>query len=147
MASQVAADQRGAFTIPVVEAPVSPPSEATWPELAQPDHAHEAAHITAPAASREAAAAQRAHASTPATVEVTGSKILLASGVAVGVTTLITAGLMRRRAMPAVREMAAGVLEIRIPLWLPVALVGIGREVLTYRRALAEAKAAMQPPS
>jgi hypothetical protein len=111
--------------------------------IASEDHTLHAVAISAPSGAPEAPEVERTRkigTVAPATVAVAGAAV-------VGAAALFTTGLMYKRIMQASGRMAADALEIRIPLWLPVALVGIAREVLFYRRTISAANADLYPTS
>ena len=137
MAAPITIGPRSA-SAPSVEAAL-PASEA----IASEDHTLHTVAISAPSGASGAPEGARARGIAtvaPATVAVAGAAV-------VGVAVLFTTGLMHKRIMQAFDRMAADALEIRIPLWLPVALVEVAREVLFYRRAISAANADLYPTS
>ncbi|HKS69997.1 MAG TPA: hypothetical protein VJQ45_06235 [Ktedonobacterales bacterium] len=113
--------------------------------LDQPRHG---VQVATPATTGDAAAAQSAQSVRASEVaDVIPSAIMFAGAAAVGAAALFTTGLMRRRGMHTLRGMAVDALEIRIPLWLPVTLLEIAREVFFYWRATSAANADLHPTS
>lgn len=142
MASQVAAGQHSAQVTATEERPVAPGVTAR-PDQTLLDQPQLGAQFTAPSTTADAGIAQSVRASEAA--DFTPFTIMVASAAAVGAATLFTTGFLYRRSMPALRRLAVGVLEIRIPVLFPVAVVAITREILAYRRAVSEANAASRP--
>lgn len=141
MASQVAAGQHSAQVTAPEERPVAPGVTAQ-PDQTQLDQPQLGAQFTAPATTGDARASQSVRASEVA--DATPSTIMFAGAAAVGAA-LFTSGFLYRRSMPALRRLAVGVLEIRIPVLFPVAVVAIAREILAYRHAVSETNAASRP--
>ena len=146
MASQVATGQHSAQVtateVTATEERSMVPAVTARPDQTLLDREHDGVQITAPSISGDADGVQSVH--TSGVTDLTPSALVFGGVAVVGAAALFTTGLMHRRGARALGRITADALEIRIPLWLPVALVGIAREVLVYWRAISAANADLQ---
>lgn len=145
MASQVTMGHQHSAQVTATEERSVAPAVTAQPDQTLLDRAQDGLQIAAPSIPGDAVGVQSVHASEVA--DLTPSAIMFAGAAVVGAAALFTTGLMRRRGTHTLRRMAVDALEIRIPLWLPVTLLEIAREVFVYWRATSVANADLHPTS